>query len=286
MRVRFADVEGVRTRYYEAGSGKPILLVHGGGAAADTWVRNIEALSARYRVLAPDLVGHGFTDAVDLAGKAPQAEQVRHLLAFLDHLGIEEVAVIGSSFGGLISALLYLARPGLVRALGLIGSSSVFHSADDLGPAAGDAYANQIRSLENPSLEALRARNTGSNYDKTDYFDEILLVQLTYMGLPDRKKAYEQLHFGLLEFAASEEYRVFHRLEDLKVPTLVITGREDPRAKWQKVSEGAQRIPQAEFHIIEKCGHKPFSEQTEIFNRLALDFLDRQYAAATLAAAQ
>lgn len=278
MRVHFADIEGVRTRYYEAGEGATVLLIHGGGAAADTWVRNIDVLASRYRVLAPDLLGHGFTDWVDLAGKVPQAEQVRHLEAFIDHHRLDDVAVVGSSFGGLLAALLYLKQPERVRALGLIGSSSVFHPPDELGPAAGGAYDNQIRALEAPSLELLRARNAGSNYNKQDHFEEILLTQLTYLALPDRKRAYEQLHFGLIASAGSTEYRVVHRLEDLAGPTLVITGREDPRAKWRIVEEGTHRIPDAELHIIERCGHKPFSEQSEIFNRLLLDFLGRRFA--------
>ena len=285
MRIRFCDVDGVRMRYYEAGEGRPVLLVHGGGAAADTWVRNIEALAQHYRVLAPDLIGHGFSDWVDIEGKVPQVEQARHLGAFLDHLGIGEIAVIGHSFGGLVTALLHLDRPKQVTVLGLISSSSVFHSPTDFGTAVGNAYQNQIGALENPSLEKLRARNVGSNFIKEDTFEEILLVQLTYMGLPDRKKAFEQMHYGLLASAHSTEHRVYHRLEELRVPVLVITGREDPRAKWAVVKAGAERIADSEFHLVERSGHKPYSEQHQTFNALALDFLARRYPYARAEAA-
>lgn len=280
MHIRFADVNGIRTRYYEAGSGRPLLLVHGGGAAADTWVRNIEPLAAAgYRVLALDLIGHGFSDAIDLTGKVPQVEQARHIAIFLDHLGIDRIALVGHSFGGLVTSLFYLADPGRVAMMGLISSSSTFHQPKDFGTAVGNAYDNQIKALENPSLEALRARNVGSNFNKQDTFEEILLTQLTYMGLPDRKTAFVQMHYGLLASADSREHRVSHRLEDIACPTIVITGREDPRAKWAVVQEGAAKLPDGEFHLIEQSGHKPYSEQAPTFNRLMIDYLARRYPA-------
>ncbi|MEZ5737115.1 MAG: alpha/beta hydrolase [Novosphingobium sp.] len=279
MRVRFADIAGIRTRYYEAGSGRPVLLVHGGGAASDTWVRNIETIASRYRVIAPDLVGHGFSDAIDLEGKVPQQVQVQHLRAVIEALDLNGVALVGHSFGGLVASLLYLKYPELIEVLGLISSSSAFHPPAAFGTAVGNAYENQIASLTDPSLERLRARNVGSNFKKEDTFEEILLLQLTYMGLPDRKRAFEQMHYGLLDSASSKEHRVYHRLEDLKLPTFVLTGREDPRAKWQIVEEGAKRIADCEFHIVEQSGHKPFSEQSDEFNTLLLDFLDRRFPA-------
>ena len=66
MRARFIDIDGVNTRYLFAGEGNDnaLLLIHGGGVAADTWLRNIDALGAEFAVYAPDNVGHGFTDAI------------------------------------------------------------------------------------------------------------------------------------------------------------------------------------------------------------------------------
>ena len=80
-RQSFMDVNGIRTRYYEAGSGEPLLLVHGsrptGTSSANTWVPVIRGLAQRYHVVAPDRRGHGMTDEPN-AGYSPHAE-VEHL---------------------------------------------------------------------------------------------------------------------------------------------------------------------------------------------------------------
>ena len=68
MRAKFVDVNGVKTRYLHEGSGEPLLLVHGAGAFADNFYKNIDALGKEYFVCAPDMVGHGFTEPVPFDG--------------------------------------------------------------------------------------------------------------------------------------------------------------------------------------------------------------------------
>ena len=70
MRVKFADIGGVRTRYLYAGDGPPLLLLHGVGMSADGFLRIIDPLASRFSVFAPDLLAHGFTDVADLSGGA------------------------------------------------------------------------------------------------------------------------------------------------------------------------------------------------------------------------
>jgi pimeloyl-ACP methyl ester carboxylesterase len=59
---RYYDAAGIRTRCFEKGEGKPVILLHGGGGHAETWVRNLIPLSQKFRVLAIDYLGHGYTD--------------------------------------------------------------------------------------------------------------------------------------------------------------------------------------------------------------------------------
>ncbi|MEN0140263.1 MAG: alpha/beta fold hydrolase, partial [Rhodococcus sp. (in: high G+C Gram-positive bacteria)] len=65
MKVRFIDVNGVRTRFYEEGTGDPLVLVHGIRLGADSWFHNIDQLAVGRRVIAPDLLGCGFTDSLE-----------------------------------------------------------------------------------------------------------------------------------------------------------------------------------------------------------------------------
>src|SRR5947207_3248896 len=103
MKVNFANVGGVPTRYYSAGSGRrALLLLHGVGVASDSWFRNIDALASDYFVCAPDLLGNGFTAEGSYLAGAPQAHMVNHLFDLLDHIEADRYSVVGSSFGSVI----------------------------------------------------------------------------------------------------------------------------------------------------------------------------------------
>lgn len=275
MRVSFANVDGVRTRFYDAGSGLPVVLVHGGGAAADTWIRNIPTLAKTHRVIAPDLIGHGFSDWRPYDTAAPQRVQAQHVLSLTRQLGLSNAVIVGHSFGGLIAALLALENPQLYSLLVIVGSASVFHPPSEQQPVLENALTNQLAAHDDLSIESLRRRNIGSNFQKGDPFEEILLVQLTAHALPDRKTAFVETIKGLIDSAAEKHNRVYHRLEEFQQPTLVVSGRQDPRADWQRVCDGVKRMPGARLEIFEDCGHKPYSEHAAKFNEVLLDFLKR-----------
>jgi 2-hydroxy-6-oxonona-2,4-dienedioate hydrolase len=273
MKVRFVEIAGIRTRYYVAGTGNPLLLIHGVGSSADSWARCIDFLGARSTVYAVDLVGHGFSDAVDFAGQPPQQVQLKHLFGFVDALGLTRYAVAGASFGGLLAALMYFERPLQVDRLVLIGSGSVFNPAEDQVEVLQAVLKNQITAAQDPTPESIRARNAGSTYQKGDVFEEIVLTLLTSYALPDRVRALRQTVEGLIATVNSTELRVLERLEQIAVPTLVVTGREDPRADWKHVEAGQRRMPDCVMRIFEKCGHKPYSEHPREFSEAVLAFL-------------
>lgn len=277
MRVRYVDVNGIRTRYYEAGTdrpGPPLLLVHGGGAAADTWFRNLDALGEVQSVLAPDLLGHGFTDLPALTSdQFPQEVEADHIAAFTQALGLDRFALAGHSFGGLIAALVYLADPQRVTRLVLVASSSVFEEPSRHQNAVGGAQQNQLPALLDPTPENIRRRNVGSNYDSTDPFEEIMPIQMSALALPGRLEAFRWVGEGLRASASHPRARVFSRLEEIKVQTLIIAGRNDPRCTVESVEAGAERLPDARLVVFDRCGHKPYSEHAERFNAIVTDFL-------------
>jgi 2-hydroxy-6-oxonona-2,4-dienedioate hydrolase len=275
MRASFVRVNELRTRYYHAGNRGPnLVLVHGVGAAADTWVRNIDALAEHCSVYALDLIGHGFSDAIDMADAVPQEVQLRHLFGFIDQLGLDRYTLAGSSFGGMISALAALQRPNQLEKLVLIGAP-VFDTPTELEQAARDAQANQSGALAAPLATMIRQRNVGSNFLKDDFFDEIILSQLTAFALPGRLQAFVDTIKGVVRTASEPEWHVHHRLEKIKCPTLVVIGRQDPRAKWERALEGQPRMPDCRVEIFEDCGHKPQSEYANEFNRLLAKFITK-----------
>ncbi|MGW8816096.1 alpha/beta fold hydrolase [Gordonia terrae] len=105
---QWINAGGVRTRVLAAGTvgAPPVLLLHDGGwgASADmSWERVIPYLSSEFRIVAPDLIGYGGTDKIAYLDRSGVEVRITHLLAVLDYLGLETVAVVGHSFGGSIA---------------------------------------------------------------------------------------------------------------------------------------------------------------------------------------
>lgn len=273
MQIGFTTVEGVRTRYLHGGKGEAVLLIHGIGLSGDCFLRNIDALSERYRVIAPDLLGHGFTDAVDFKGAAPQVVMARHLAALANSLGLSSYSPVGSSFGGLVAALMYFQHPERVRKLGLIGTASTFQSDEDQAKALRAAAANAKQALASPTLESCRRRLEGIVFDAASVPGEMLLSQLTSYALPDRYSAYLATIDGCIANLGDRSSRVSQRLEEIKVPAWAIAGREDIRADWRAHAAGVERMPNARLSVYDKCGHLPFLEHGARFNADLAEFL-------------
>src|SRR5258708_36866842 len=115
---RYYDAAGIRTRCFEKGEGKGVILLHGGGGHAETWVRNLIPLSAKFRVLASDYLGHGYTDKPKISYSLDAFS--KHLLDFMDAAGIKKAHLVGESQGGQISVLTAYEHPERVDKLGLI----------------------------------------------------------------------------------------------------------------------------------------------------------------------
>ncbi len=112
----FADLGDVRLFYTDDGprDAETLLLVHGMGADSHDWVWHIPHLSERYRVIAPDLRGHGYSDVA--SAHTPRL-MAGDLVALLDLLEVERVVAIGHSLGGQVVSVMAVEHPGLVRAV-------------------------------------------------------------------------------------------------------------------------------------------------------------------------
>src|ERR671939_315154 len=124
---RYINCAGVRTRVVESGDGEQaIVLLHGVQGHLEVWLRNIAPLAASHRVVAFDLLGHGFTDKPNHPYEI--RDYLEHALALLDRLGIQRATWIGSSLGGWISARAAAQFPARVEKLVLVSTAGL--SAD------------------------------------------------------------------------------------------------------------------------------------------------------------
>ena len=119
----FAEVEGVRTRYFLAGDGPPLTIVHGLGGAAVNFTKIAPLLARRRRVLIPDLPGHGLSEP--FAHVEGISTYARHVRAVALHEGMLPGAVLGYSMGGVVALRLAVEEPEEVRALALVAPAGI-----------------------------------------------------------------------------------------------------------------------------------------------------------------
>jgi pimeloyl-ACP methyl ester carboxylesterase len=281
---RTADVNGVGVHYLEAGSGPPLLLVHGLGSSAGLEFRfNLEALATRHRVLAPDLPGFGQSDKPDLSYSVEFF--VATLNELLGILGIDRLAVLGVSLGGRVALGLALARPQVVEGLILVDSlglgvprqvmayrlllmrgigelimTSTGQAIRRLNPKMirrfWSWYLNRPQSMEHV-LSDSRIADHGQMLDTPGYRAAYLA---TLRSLATRS--------SLREGVALE-----HELARLTIPVLLVWGRHDHLFPPSHAQAAARALPRARLEIFEDAGHTPQMEEPDRFNRLVLDFL-------------
>jgi pimeloyl-ACP methyl ester carboxylesterase len=283
MRVEFAEIDGARTRLYRSGEGLPLLLIHGVGASADIWMRNIAFLARDFSVFAPDVLDNGFTEHGKYRGGPPQGPMLDHLEALLDRYEIGEFAAVGSSFGGLLAALLYLRRPDRLKRLVLVSSGTCFNTEEEAVRSLGEAYKNGLSAIASPSLESCRKRMANIVFDPASVPEALYMMQLTIYGLANTLPAYERRMKGLMDTAGWREHRIADRLDQIRAPALLIWGRNDPRVVQRRAEEAARRLPDAGLILLDRCGHFPQLEHAPEFNRRVHGFLRGDKTAATAA---
>ena len=273
MRVTFAEIGGITTRYFHWGESYPLLLLHGAGVSADTWMRNIDALGADFRVLAPDTLGHGFTGNGDYREGPPAPFVIEHLKAFVDHMKLDRFSVAGSSYGAVMAILLYFEMRERIEKLVLVSSGSSTLSEEEGLKVRKESFANGISAIADPTLASCRKRMENIFYDPAAVPDELIFMQLTMYALPGVCEMYEARMKGNMDLEAARPYRVAERLHEIEVPTLMLFGRNDPRVDFAKAEEAAASIAQSRLIGLDKCKHHPHVEHPQQFNALVRQFL-------------
>lgn len=275
MLAKFVDIGGVETRILYSGDPQnyPILFIHGGGIAADSWVRNIDALSEKFFVVAPDMVGHGFTRPVDFAGDAPHPKTVAHLVDIVRHYGWQKLCVSGSSYGALIGTLMYFAIPDLIDEIIVNSSGSMFNTPEEHQVALQGTLKNSMSAFDNPTTETCRRRLQNILYEGRTVPDEVVHTQVTQYALPWARQAWLDTLTAMMNPTSSDKHRVLHRLAEIKARMLVVWGKQDKRGHLESALKAIKSIPNVEIEIMDRCGHMPYMEDPENYNRIVTAFL-------------
>ncbi len=260
------DVDGIRTNYHDLGTGAPVLLIHGSGPGVSAWANwrlTLPVLAERNRVVAPDIVGFGYTERPSGIVYDRHTWE-RHILGFMDALGIEKASIVGNSFGGGMGMSLAVSHPDRVDKLVLMGSSALRF---EITPALDEIWGMQ------PSIEAMRRALDLFAWDRGLVTDELAEVRHRAFARADVAEAYaamfpapRQRWIDALASDPADVARIPHR-------TLVIHGREDQVVPVSASYEIFDLVPDAQLHVFGQCGHWTQIEYAETFSRIVADFV-------------
>lgn len=264
---RHVVVDGLATSYLEAGSGAPLVLLHGGefGASAELgWERNIERLATRHRVIAPDQVGYGETAKV-IDFNDGRRMRIRHVARLLELIGVREAAFVGNSMGGvnlLVDATSKHPLLPVSRMVVICGGGEILRNRFSNALFEYDATFEAMRRI----VEALFH---DPSYPADDDYVQRRFDSSVSPG------AWEAIAAARFRRPAAEPAGMPKEDPDygaVRVPSLIVEGGEDKLKPKGWAAEIAAAIPGGRATIVPGAGHCPQIEQSELVSDLLLEF--------------
>ena len=282
LNAQFMNVNGVRTRYYEAGTGEPMVLVHGGDlsghSSANIWSKDIPLFAKQFHVFAPDALGAGMTDNPADDNDLNIQGQVDHMYDFIRALKVGMVHLVGESRGGACVFFLALQHPEVVRDIVIVDSDTAAPGSSVVGSGTLDKCP-KVPDSEAPDSEAWKCGLLAASSLPDQAFDDEYFLEGKYMSLlPKSQETAAKLKAGAGgELATAngfnrwktEWYARIAKEDVLQMPVLIYWGKDDPLSP---PSNGqalydllAKNNPRVRITILDKAGHFPFREFPEKF---------------------
>lgn len=262
-----------QTRALEAGSGDPLILLHGIGGHAETFSRNVVPLSANFHVYAIDLLWHGFSSKPLLTDLETIPRFIDHLLDFMDAAGIESAHVEGESLGGWLAMRLALWHPERVRRLILNTTAGwPIDGKPSLPPGLAE---RSMATIQNVNRDTIRNRMEWLVADKSRITDEIVEIRYRIWSDPETRQALENLFRAhLVDGTPKVKYDVHpDEIKKIAAPTMVLWTEHNPGDGPDVGRDIASHIPGSVFECINDAGHWPQFEKPEEHDRIVTDFL-------------
>ncbi|MGB6784615.1 MAG: alpha/beta hydrolase [Nitrosotalea sp.] len=262
MQEKYITVNGNKIRYIEEGDSKnTIILLHGLGGIAERWLPVVPLLSKKYRVIALDLIGYGQSDK-------PQVDYTPEffrdsVLGFLETLSLQKTVMVGTSLGGEIVAECAATQNPLIKKIVMVAPAGIMKSHTPVL----DAYTMAALYPNHESVKIAYQMMMGENKEISPQSVENFISNMTR---PNSKMVFLSTLLGMKNSPVITE-----KLKLIKVPTLLIWGKEDKMIPIEYSKEFVSSIPGCDFVVMNGCGHTPYEEKPNEFSKLVLDFLSR-----------
>jgi pimeloyl-ACP methyl ester carboxylesterase len=269
----FVDVDGVRVYYLHAGTGRPILLIHGLLGSSRNWRNNVNALAQHASVYALDLVNMGKSQRVSGVDPGLLAAANR-IIAIMDALNLAEADIVAHSHGGAVALMLAALHPKRVRRLILFAPANPYCRSGDpivltYSTPWGGLLARMLPYLPTP----IQRTALGAMYGGSGNVGESCLQEVVD-GLRNPDTLRHVL--SIIRCWFSERAKLKAALRRLKrKPMLLVWGDRDYTVSLSSGVKLHRKLRGSELIVLPGCGHGVFEETPEEANRIVLDWLER-----------
>lgn len=281
IRTHRTDVGGMAIESLVAGQGTPVLLVHGLAANKLSFLPTLDGLADRWEVHALDLPGFGRSDKPLPGGRRYSARWLAEAVhGYLVRNGITSAYVVGNSMGGRVATELALRHPRQVRGIVGLGAAVAFDEWQRFGPALRWIQAEWAALTPWP----IPAGWVESAMDDLFHDPDRLPDGNISAGAADvlqslRDRRYRLAVAAAARHLAGERARgrrgYWHRLADLRVPSLWVWGRQDRLCDCRYADRVREALPHATVEVWDDMGHVPQFEDPARTNRVVGDFLTK-----------
>ncbi|WP_214466394.1 alpha/beta fold hydrolase [Microbacterium flavescens] len=282
IRSRTVTANGLRMHVTDAGTGSPVLMLHGFPQSAREWRRVMAALSDRAHLIAPDLRGAGETDAPSSGYDSPTV--MRDLVALLDELGLEQVDLVGHDWGALVGFDLCLAHPDRVRRYVAIAVPAPYFRmsralAAGLMRAMPHLWFQWVIATPGLGPMALsRGRQRFAHwllrgFEKRSMDADDVAAYVEALRDPRRARAASKLYRGLILPGFMNALRGRYIGRVLHTPTLVLFGADDALLPKDALAVSPDDAPNTTVEFVPDGGHFLVDDNPDAVAQRIGDFL-------------
>lgn len=279
--TRYYDQGAFTTRVIEAGSGEPLILIHGVGGHAEAYSRNVRRLADQgYRAIAIDLLWHGLSGKPDFDPREYPLRFSDQVVDLLDQIGADKAHIEGESLGGWVAMSTALRYPDRVGKLILNTTAGVLWNEDavQLDQVGGRNLLQErsLAALEQPSLATIRSRLEWLMAAPDRVTDDLVALRYEIYTRPDTNAALRQVVINGLGIGEDRcQYLSEEQVASITHPTLVFWSDKNPGAGPEVGERLTTLVPGAAYYCMLDAAHWPQWEHPEEHDRVIVDFLKR-----------
>ncbi|HEY7554208.1 MAG TPA: alpha/beta hydrolase [Candidatus Binatia bacterium] len=273
---KFVSIDGLKLRYIEEGSGPSVLFLHGAslGSSADVFLRNLGPFAkAGFRAVSFDLPGFGLSD---IPAKQSVAQQRNSIPKFIDAAGLGKTALIAHSRSGGFAIQLALEDPSRYSHIMILGTGSLLppQTEEQVGKyEAVQARVDKEMAQKEPTLDDARKLLQADTFNHALISEEDVAMRHSRMIGRNFIAHQERQNHDAPAGAAAPAKPLWERLTELKLPLLMIFGREDRAHAGERAELLKKMQPQINLHIVNGCKHMVHWDAFDDLMRLGVPFL-------------